>query len=632
MKRFLSGVPFLLSVLFSALLVGCSNESASENDPNLPDTDNDSAVVLTEETTRYFMEVTETGITISDAIPETSLPKAGEIICCGITEQTPDGYLGRVVDIERISGGYIVRTEQVALDEAFKTLSADAAFDVGTAIESITDEEGVEYTCTPVDASIWGEVSTEGNSTGTRGETSGTATVAIPLDGISADGISLSGALYLSARLDVKLDIDRHTLNLAHIELSTRVGSSVTFAAEYSGEYEKELKTFNIGLGRIPIAGGLIILRPMLKLSLVAGISGEISARMTLHNEYAARSCYIHYENGIWTQGYEDRTPASEGQSIAASLEMSGELFTEARLGMLVGVYSGKIIGIGFDAAGKQALTGSFTLSNEDLYLQNPDIAVNRTLSANFYFYARLFGRNLGRHEVSTPDLSLGQTVLRLFPEMEMRTISSAHGTVSVEGVWNPGNTLLAVEYGVALFDRDGSVEARKRSGDSDALNQTQQVSLSFATDTRVPHFVAPYVRTQNDRYYYGKKVPAEETSIVGTWHGISCTEDCSECIEEYNYWLSIDFKSNPWVWTFREDGTGEFVWCILKDGSDPTPITYFTNSAGDVLTVSLFYSINPVYQYFTITELTGTHLTVVFKAGSGCLEHKVTVRFERIE
>ncbi len=133
-------------------------------------------------------------------------------------------------------------------------------------------------------------------------------------------------------------------------------------------------------------------------------------------------------------------------------------------------------------------------------------------------------------------------------------------------------------------------------------------------------------------RYGAWKKftVP-EKVSIVGTWHGVSYTEKCSECPEDY-MWAIADFRSNPWTWTFHEDGTGEFVWYIYKDGYEPTPISYSINSAENVLNVT---TIGIEYEYhFTIVELTATRLTVLFTSTSnGCGEtHKVTVGFERIE
>jgi len=167
---------------------------------------------------------------------------------------------------------------------------------------------------------------------------------------------------------------------------------------------------------------------------------------------------------------------------------------------------------------------------------------------------------------------------------------------------------------------------------------KTYRYRAFVISETRMSLWAGPLGDLAGPLVRYGdwkKFTVTDEASLVGTWRGVSYTEKCPECKDD-DMWTIADFKNNPWRWTFHEDGTGEFVWYIYKNGHEPSPISYTVNSAGDILNVTepLYVSETSteyIKHYFTVVELTATHLAVLFTTEGCGIMHKVTVEFERI-
>lgn len=83
-----------------------------------------SAVLTEEQLDNVTSIVTGNEIIFSSTIEKTKLPKVGEILLVSdISDKFPYGFMGRVKQISEFNGNYKVKTESVALDEAFDELS-----------------------------------------------------------------------------------------------------------------------------------------------------------------------------------------------------------------------------------------------------------------------------------------------------------------------------------------------------------------------------------------------------------------------------------------------------------------------------------------------------------------------------
>lgn len=55
----------------------------------------------------------------------------GRILCCPVTEATPHGFAGRIVEVGRDGDLLTLRTEPVGLEDVFAELHVDGVYDMG---------------------------------------------------------------------------------------------------------------------------------------------------------------------------------------------------------------------------------------------------------------------------------------------------------------------------------------------------------------------------------------------------------------------------------------------------------------------------------------------------------------------
>lgn len=77
---------------------------------------------------QYLEEVTENELLFAPNLPVRSELKAGQVLVFGISNQTPEGLLRRIVSIQETTDQLIVTTELATLKDAFKNLKYDVSF------------------------------------------------------------------------------------------------------------------------------------------------------------------------------------------------------------------------------------------------------------------------------------------------------------------------------------------------------------------------------------------------------------------------------------------------------------------------------------------------------------------------
>ncbi|MGN0048466.1 MAG: hypothetical protein ACI37U_06210 [Bacteroides sp.] len=273
---------------------------------------NESTTVLTDVTEGTVeIDTTEPTALIYQNVAPSDIPSEGDVLWSRVTEEYPNGFLGKVSEvIQNEDGSYTVKTEPAALSEVFDELYID---------ETVTLEpEETAQTRTSEEMKVFGfDVNTSceikvGNKdeTGKKGH-------------FWARGQYNAGnKLTATFILDKEKHIERTALSLA-------CASSLQFDFAMIGEFDPDPIThplLNIKLRSIPLAYGIIQITPGLHLNFLTEISGSIVNSAGFVSE--TLTCIgAEYKDGQWQVGKNDRNKAKNESpwNFTGSLEFNGE-------------------------------------------------------------------------------------------------------------------------------------------------------------------------------------------------------------------------------------------------------------------------------------------------------------------
>lgn len=319
--------------------------------------------VLSENTTEITESMAEhisvspddnTTLIYGSGIAEEDVPQVGDIIFAKVSDNFPDGFLGKVSSIkENGDGSYTVETGIASLSEAFDELYVNETVTL-TPLEEVPSRA-------------------EGNSlafnieltTGIKGtyKTKGAPFYA-------SGGAELGSKISTYISIDKKNKIDR--INLTFINSFTmegELGMSGTFpSAEEAGEASIPLG--EIKFKNIPLAYGVIQITPVVIPSFVAKIKG------TAENKVGFKTKIMHisgaeYVNGQWDSGAKKDPNGGDNNSPwkfeggeNSSLTFKGNLFTGFDFNLDARMYNRKDMKIGIGAEAGINLEGKLEINH----------------------------------------------------------------------------------------------------------------------------------------------------------------------------------------------------------------------------------------------------------------------------
>ena len=203
--------------------------------------------------------------------PTEELPQKGEIICSGVTEVAPEGFLYRVERVEYRNGVIEVKTSPAYLDEVIKDAQGVVDLDLSNAeIESVVDAEGRLLSYSRLRSNdvklIKFEVTDEWK---------------IPTSGTAAD-ITLSGSFATEIGLQFIYSFKNfHPQEFGvgvTIEQSTKLEAKAKVKGEFSSRkiplYTMRLKPITIFINAIPV-----VWTPIIKVEAV--VKGDLSLELS---------------------------------------------------------------------------------------------------------------------------------------------------------------------------------------------------------------------------------------------------------------------------------------------------------------------------------------------------------------
>ena len=282
--------------------------------------------VLSENTTEITESMAEhisvspddnTTLIYGSGIAEEDVPQVGDIIFAKVSDNFPDGFLGKVSNIQKNNdGSYTVETGVASLSEAFDELYVDETVTLTPLEETRSRAEatsiafGIELT-----SGIEGEYKTKD----------------APFHASGKAELGSQFTTYIS--IDKKNKVDRVNLTFVNsFTMEGAIGMSGTFPSnEEAGEARVDLK--EIRFRSIPVAYGVIQITPVVNPALIAKIKG------TAKNEIGFETKIMHiggaeYTNGKWNTG-ANRKPNGSGNNSPwkfeggenSNLTFKGKLF-----------------------------------------------------------------------------------------------------------------------------------------------------------------------------------------------------------------------------------------------------------------------------------------------------------------
>lgn len=419
-----------------------------------------STIYFGEERNKYCEVVDTNTIIIKSDIPEAMMPKVGEVIFVPLSESVPNGFMGKVTSVSDAGGDFLVKTQEVSLDDVFEELHIDLTISISKLMDKVLDEDGNMIDCGILPDEVWNDTQHVMDSLSmiqpqsyplTKAEfvNSQTYTRSIPFK-----YEEISGEFVLSSSLSVKLDISKGKLQEYDINLSKKSFISALVGIENEGETEIPIittKTFELPFS---FNVGPIVLKPALVFSLDFLASGKI--KLGANIGIGLEDVSTRWHNGETITTFGEGNPTYIGANY---LDAEGSFGLDGRVAIQFGVFGQKFLTFGIDAipSVNVGLSGTLGMDNKDLLKSDLTADMSLNCSCGLYMYCKLFSSdddNL-RASVEMP----GRTwELGIFDKGSGFNVRKSSGEWSVSGCFADRQFMSVDEKGIALF-REGDDE-----------------------------------------------------------------------------------------------------------------------------------------------------------------------------
>lgn len=379
--------------------------------------------VLSENTTEITEDMAEhisispddnTTLIYESGIAEEDVPEVGDIIFAKVSENFPDGFLGKVSSIkENGDGSYTVETGVAALSEAFDELYVN---------ETVTLEP-IEQTRSRADGSISGfdiELTKEIGAV--------YKTESSPFYASSKANFGSRFAAYIF--LDKQKKVERINLTFVNsFSMEGEIGMSGTFPSD------EEKGVVKMGLGSIsfksvPMAYGIIQITPVIAPALVARAKGTAENKIGFETKILNISG-AEYTNGKWNptpnrepNGSENKSPWKFENGVNSSLTFKGELFAGFAFALEGRLYNRDDMKISVEPEAGINLEGQLEVNSDnsqslEQILSDAKLTTSVGINASFKADASLLVPGDLEAEVKLFELKLWEREVPLLPFMK---------------------------------------------------------------------------------------------------------------------------------------------------------------------------------------------------------------------
>ena len=460
-------------------------------------------VIMDEEQTSYFSEVEDGRIIIDASMAEEYIPQVGEIIVCPITENTPQGFIGRVLSSENTAGGIELRTEVVPLHEAFEELHVDATIDMAPYVEYAEDADGNRLDVREVDEGEWPQAYPQ-----TKGEATGNLNFAVKVE-----KDDFEGEIYQSNTFNLNIDISWHKIN--RFDMSIEKKSGIKGKWDMIGleteEFKRILGEMRLESKPIPIPGTPITIVPILYSELFFERKAEVSLTAELG---------LLLEHQLYRFSYNNGNPVSESIDMLAdpklyfqfnSLEAKGDLTFGLTGGVKMGFWNEALLSFGAEITAKAdiGLAAEVSMSNEKLLESDIDVHITPSIISTVYAQSFLFelsGFDDGKIKNDFASLEIDGLEIHALPRFSEIEKDTEGQEMTAAADVDKLSLLYCEEKGFALFENGSDEPLEHIAFDNLETNlTTNRDTVTFTLPSPEADYIAkPYVLAFGKYYYSG--------------------------------------------------------------------------------------------------------------------------------
>ena len=295
-----------IAVLSMVLLAfnGCKKDEGEEPNPTPQPKTPENVVVFDKEVVEKKIDtITNDGMLVFSSLSEKEKPKVGDIICSGVAQGAPQGFLYKVKDIQEKNGKTTIITEKAYLEDAigdgeFEQNIIISARDVQAIYNSKGEQVENQIKLPPLNSST--ERPYDVQAYDTKLESS----VKFEIDTELEKNWKLKGSVEAGINLEFKIK----TKNFSLKELSLIVNPELKGELKTSIEAKKALLDKDFKIGTVKLApttffAGIIpiVITPKLEIFFHVDIEGKVELSAKVLELKASPKFGPVYDNGEWS-------------------------------------------------------------------------------------------------------------------------------------------------------------------------------------------------------------------------------------------------------------------------------------------------------------------------------------------
>ena len=298
----------LIAVLSMVLLAfnGCKKDEGEEPNPTPQPKTPENVVVFDKEVIEKKIDtITNDGTLVFSSLSEKEKPKVGDIICSGVAQGAPQGFLYKVKDIQEKNGKTTIITEKAYLEDAigdgeFEQNIIISARDVQAIYNSKGEQVENQIKLPPLNSST--ERPYDVQAYDTKLESS----IKFEIDTELEKNLKLKGSVEAGISLDFKIKIGFLKVEELALIVNPQIKGEIKVAWSKKLKGKEEGKNYELGVIKlapitVPISGIPVVITPKIIIILHVDIEGKIELSGKILSVEASPKFGPVYKNGHWS-------------------------------------------------------------------------------------------------------------------------------------------------------------------------------------------------------------------------------------------------------------------------------------------------------------------------------------------